>query len=67
MTCKLIVASGSPSVQKTIQIALPESKFEIHAFEDGLELVKSISQIKPDAVLLGLSLPQKDGCKKRDS
>lgn len=42
-------------------MAFPDSEFEIYPFEDGLEVVKSLSQINPDAILLSLSLPHKDG------
>lgn len=58
---KLIVADSSPSVQKAVQLAFAELNFEISPFEDGREALKSLSQISPDAVLLSLSLPGKDG------
>lgn len=61
MAYKLIVADRSPSVQKAIQMAFSDSEFEIYPFDDGLEVVESLSQINPDAVLLSLSLPHKDG------
>lgn len=61
MAYKLIVADSSPSVQKAVQMAFPDSEFEIYLFDDGLELMNSVSSINPDAVLLSLSLPRKDG------
>ncbi len=61
MPYKLIIAHDSPSIQKVIQMAFPASEFEITVFEDGTETMKALSQLKPDAVLLNLSLPQKDG------
>lgn len=61
MTYKLIVADSSPSVQKAVQMAFPDSEFEIHPFKDGLELIQSIDSLNPDAVILSLSLPGKDG------
>ncbi len=61
MAYRLIVAHDSPSIQKAIQMAFPASEFEIFTFTDGLEAMGSVGQIKPDAVLLNLSLPQKNG------
>ena len=61
MAYKLVVADSSPSCQKAIQMAFPEQEFEIHPFRDGLELIKALSQISPDAILLNLSLPNRDG------
>jgi DNA-binding response OmpR family regulator len=61
MAYKLIVADGSPLVQKVVQMAFGEPDFEVHAFEDGLEALQALGQINPDAVLLGLSLARRDG------
>jgi DNA-binding response OmpR family regulator len=61
MAYKLIIAHDSPSIQKSIQMAFPASEFEVIVFKDGTETVKALSQLEPDAVLLSLSLPQKDG------
>ena len=61
MAYKLIIAHDSPSIQKVIQMAFPASEFEVIVFEDGAETMKALSQLRPDAVLLNLSLPQKDG------
>ena len=61
MNYKILVADDSPSIQKLIQISFPTSEFEIFPFSDGQEVLDSLSQINPDAILLNLSLPQKDG------
>ena len=61
MAYKLIIAHDSPSIQKVIQMAFPASEFEVIVFEDGTETMKALSQLRPDAILLNLSLPQKDG------
>ncbi|GEM_PF-197605 len=57
MACKIIVADASPSVQKALQLAFPEPEFRLYAFEDGAELLDSLDEIRPDAVLLSPSLP----------
>jgi DNA-binding response OmpR family regulator len=61
MAYKLIVGDASPSVQKIVQMAFPEKDFDLHMFEDGLEVIQSLGSINPDAVLLSLSLPSRDG------
>jgi DNA-binding response OmpR family regulator len=61
MAYKLVVADSSPSVQKVVQMAFSAPDFEVFPFEDGLEVLGAISRIIPDAVLLCLSLPSKDG------
>jgi len=61
MNYKILVAEDSPSTQKLIQMSFPATEFKIYAFSDGQEVLDSLSQINPDAILLNLSLPQKDG------
>jgi len=61
MAYKIIVAEDSPSIQKIIQMSFPASEFDVFPFTDGQEFIDSLTQISPDAILLNLSLPQKDG------
>lgn len=56
MAYKLIVADGSPSVQKAVQIAFPAAEFEIIAVSEGGGLRELLSRERPDALLLSLSL-----------
>ncbi len=61
MAYKLVLADSSPSVHKVVRMAFSAPDFEVYAFEDGLEAVSLLGEIGPDAVLLSLSLPLKDG------
>ena len=61
MNYKILVGEDSPSTQKIIQMSFPATEFDIFAFSDGQEVLDSLSRISPDAILLNLSLPQKDG------
>ncbi|MFB0566416.1 MAG: response regulator [Candidatus Aminicenantaceae bacterium] len=61
MGYKLIVADNSPSIQKAVQLAFPKTEFEVFPFGDGVEVIKNLGQINPDAILLSLTLPGKDG------
>ena len=61
MPYKVILADASPSVQKVVQMAFSVPDFEVHTFEDGLQAIESLAGISPDAVLLSLALPSRDG------
>jgi len=61
MPHKLILAEASPSVQKVVQMAFSEPEFEVLTIEDGLQAIESLLRINPDAVLLSLALPSRDG------
>jgi DNA-binding response OmpR family regulator len=61
MIYRVIVADSSPSVRRAVEMAFPESDFEVFFFGDGLELVKALPDIRPDALLISVSLPGLDG------
>jgi len=58
---RIILADPSPSVQRTVQMAFPEPEFRLFAFEDGLDLLRSVPEVRPDAVILSPSLAGRDG------
>jgi len=57
---KIILADPSPSVQRTVQLAFPEPEFRLFPVEDGAALLDAAGEVRPDAVLLSLSLPGRD-------
>lgn len=61
MSYRIIVADPSPSVQKSAQLVFAEPEFKVYPFEDGALLLESVADIKPDALLVSLSLPGRDG------
>jgi len=61
MPYKLILADLSPSVQRVVQMAFPVPEFEIQAIGDGLQVIEALGRFDPDAVLLSLTLPSRDG------
>jgi DNA-binding response OmpR family regulator len=61
MPYRVILADASLSVQKVIQMAFPEFDFEVHTFDDGLPAIEALARVRPDAVLLSLALPTRDG------
>jgi PleD family two-component response regulator len=61
MPFKIVIADPSTSALKTLQMAFSETKHDLFLFKDGLEVEKNLSQLDPDAVIVNLSLPKKDG------
>jgi len=64
MPYKILIADPSASVRKILQMALPEPDFRLYQASDGEELLKSLTEIDPDAAIISLSLP---GLKGRDA
>jgi DNA-binding response OmpR family regulator len=58
---KIILADPSPSVQKAVQIAFAEPEFRVSVFEDGASLLESVAGLRPDALVVSLTLPGRDG------
>ena len=61
MPYKIIVADPSPSVQKAAQLVFAEPEFRVYAFDDGASLLESVAAVGPDALIVSLSLPGRDG------
>jgi DNA-binding response OmpR family regulator len=57
----IVVADPSPSAQKAVQLALPEAEFRVFVFEDGASLLESVPGLAPDALIVSLTLPGRDG------
>jgi DNA-binding response OmpR family regulator len=58
---RIVVADPSPSVQKSVQLVFAEPGFRVFPFEDGASLLESVDGIRPDALLVSLTLPGRDG------
>ena len=61
MSCKILVADRSASALKAVELALPAPEFEVACFGDGLEAIRAIPELEPDAVLTGFDLASRDG------
>ncbi len=61
MPYKIIVADPSPSVQKAAQLVFAEPEFRVFAYEDGASLLESVASVGPDALIVSLTLPGRDG------
>jgi DNA-binding response OmpR family regulator len=58
---RIIVADPSHSVQKTVQLVFAEPEYRVFVFEDGASLLESVEEVRPDALLVSLTLPGRDG------
>ncbi len=61
MPYKIFAADSSPSALKALHLAFQDSNYDLYTSEDGIEALEILMQIDPDAIVLGLSLPRKDG------
>jgi two-component system chemotaxis response regulator CheY len=61
MSCRILVADRSASALKAVELALPAPEFAVACFGDGLEAIRAIPDLEPDAVLTGFGLPSRDG------
>lgn len=57
MAKKLLVADDSLTIQKVIRLALSNEGYDIQAVSDGNDAVQQISVLRPDIVLIDVSLP----------
>jgi DNA-binding response OmpR family regulator len=58
---RIIVADPSPSVQKLAQLVFPEPDFRIFPIEDGPSLLEAVDGVRPDAIIVSLSLEARGG------
>lgn len=61
MAYRVFIADDSPSVLKAIHMAFQDSGYDLYTSQDGDEVMDIVKQVNPDAVVLGLSLPNRDG------
>lgn len=61
MAYRIVVADSSPSTLKAAQLVFAEPEYRVYPFEDGAALLEAIDGIRPDAVIVSLSLPGRDG------
>ena len=61
MPYTIVLADPSPSVQKAVQLVFAEPEFRVTVFEDGASLLEAAPGLRPDALLVSLTLPGRDG------
>lgn len=58
---RILAAVNSPTIMKTLRFAFPADEFKVFVFTDGSHAEEAADRIKPDAFILSLHLPVKDG------
>jgi DNA-binding response OmpR family regulator len=61
MSYRVLIADSSPSALKALHLAFQDSHYDLYTSGDGGEVMGLLQQVKPDAIVLGLSLLQIDG------
>jgi two-component system, chemotaxis family, response regulator PixG len=62
-TWKIVCIDDSPTILKEIQRFLNQDKFEVTAIDDPVQAVPIIFRIKPDLILLDITMPKINGYK----
>jgi CheY-like chemotaxis protein len=57
----ILVADGSPIIQRKVQRTLQDEGFEAETVSSGVAAVKRLSTLQPVLVLADVSLPGRDG------
>jgi DNA-binding response OmpR family regulator len=57
----IVLADPSPSVQKAAQLVFAEPEFRLNVFEDSASLLGALDAIGPDALVVSLTLPGREG------
>lgn len=62
-TWKIVCIDDSPTILKEIQRFLSQDKFDVTAIDDPIEAVPTIFRLKPDLILLDITMPKINGYK----
>lgn len=62
-TWKIVCVDDSPTILKEIQRFLNQDRFEVIAIDDPIQAVSKIFRIKPDLILLDITMPKINGYK----
>lgn len=61
MVYSVLVAEDEPNIVLSLQFIMKKAGFDVRVAEDGEQALQEIKQQKPDALLLDIMLPKKDG------
>ena len=61
MVYSVLVAEDEPNIVLSLQFIMKKAGFRVRVAEDGDQAVRAIEDEKPDAVLLDIMLPKRDG------
>jgi DNA-binding response OmpR family regulator len=58
---KILVVDDEPNILMSIEYILDMEGYEVHTARDGEEALSVAERIRPDLILLDVSMPRKDG------
>lgn len=58
---KIIIADDDPDIVEVLQYNLSNEGFDVHAVNNGLEVLPLAKEINPELVILDIMMPGKDG------
>ena len=58
---KILVVDDSPTIRKLISGKLEKSGHEVFCSADGVEAIERLQSLKPDLILLDITMPRMDG------
>ncbi|MFQ5901008.1 MAG: PleD family two-component system response regulator [Thermodesulfobacteriota bacterium] len=61
MSKKILLADDSVTIQKVVSITLTSEDFDLTTVSDGASAISKAREIRPDLILLDISMPEKNG------
>lgn len=61
MAYSVLLAEDEPNIVLSLQFIMKKAGLDVRVAEDGEQAVREIGKNKPDAVLLDIMLPKRDG------
>jgi len=61
MAYSILVAEDEPNIVLSLQFIMKKAGFDVRVAEDGEQAIREIEDQIPDALLLDIMLPKKDG------
>ncbi len=61
MRKKILVVDDEPEIREMLKVILGEAGYEIYTAEDGKDAMRKVQLLKPDVILLDISMPRMDG------
>ncbi len=58
---KILAVDDEPNILMSIEFILDMEGYEVHTARDGEEALEVAGRIRPDLILLDISMPRKDG------
>lgn len=58
---KILAVDDEPNILMSIEFILDMEGYEVHTARDGEEALEVAGRVRPDLILLDISMPRKDG------